>query len=81
MLIIWINWKTYFVHGAAIAENEVDGAFNVAFLEVMPAGVVAESILCAVESAAGEVSFVAGNPKRHRLPPLHPRQRRRRRIL
>lgn len=42
----------YFVHGPAIPENKVDGAFNVTFLEVMPPCVVTKSVLCPIKSTA-----------------------------
>lgn len=71
----------YPVHGAAVAEDEVDGALDVALLEVMASRVVAERVLRAVEAAAEEVRLVPGYAERRRLPPLHPRQRRRRRVL
>jgi len=71
--IFYVARFTYLVHGPAIAKNEIDGSFNVAFLEVMSACIVAKGVLCTVETASGEVCFVAGYAKRHRLPSLHPR--------
>jgi len=50
--------STDFVDGTAIAKDEVDGALNVAVLEVMAAGVVTQGVLVAVESAPREVSLV-----------------------
>ena len=50
--------NNYFEHGTGIAEDEVNGTLNVAVLEVMAAGVVAESVLGSVESASSEVGLV-----------------------
>ena len=50
--------KKYLVDGPAIAKDEIDGAFNIAFLEIMAASVVAKSVLCTVESTSREICFV-----------------------
>jgi len=71
----------YLVHGPAIPENEIYGTLDVTFFEVMTASIVAESVLCTVEPAAGEIGFVPRNAKRRRLPPLHSRHRRRSSVL
>jgi len=63
----------YLVHGPAIAKDEIYGALDVTFFEIMAASVVAKSVLCTVESTAGEIGFVSGYAKRRRLPPLHSR--------
>lgn len=76
-----MNELKYLVHGPAIPKNKINGSLNIAFLEVMPSCIVAKCVLCTVESAAGEVCFVAGNAKRRRLPPLHPRHWCRRCVL
>lgn len=47
----------------------------------MPSGVVAQSVLCSVEPAAGEVRLIPWYTKRCCLPPLHSRHRCWRRIL
>lgn len=41
--------QEYLVHGPAIPKDEINGALDVAFLEVMPASVVAKCVLCTVE--------------------------------
>lgn len=43
---------SYFVHGPAISKDEIDGALNVTIFEVMPASIVAEGVLSAVETTA-----------------------------
>jgi len=60
----------YLVHGSSISEDEVDGAFDVAIIEVVTAGVVAKCVLRAVKSASEEVGLVAGDAESHSLPPL-----------
>lgn len=47
----------------------------------MPSCIVAKSVLCAVESTAGEVRLISRYPERRRLPSLHARQWCRRCIL
>ncbi|KAH0456474.1 hypothetical protein IEQ34_014381 [Dendrobium chrysotoxum] len=48
--------------GETIAENEVNGTLNEALAEVMPALLVEQSVLGAIEAAAVERSLVTGDP-------------------
>lgn len=57
----------YLVEGLAGAEDVIDGAMDGALLEVMPASVVPQRVLQAVESAAVEGRLVAPDPGGHRL--------------
>lgn len=43
---------TFVIDRSSVAENEVDGSLDEAFLEKMAAGVVAERVLSSVEAAA-----------------------------
>jgi hypothetical protein len=72
---------THLVEGAGVAEDEVNGALDVAVAEVVPAGVVAQRVLRAVEPAAEEEGLVAGDAERHRLPSLRAGHRRRSCVL
>lgn len=62
-----IRARIYLVEGFSIAEYKIDGALDVAILEVMAATVVVESVLSAEESAAPKRRLVAADSDRHRL--------------
>lgn len=42
----------YFVDGSAVAKDEINGAFNIAILEIVAARVVTKSVLCAVKATS-----------------------------
>ena len=75
------NESSNLIHGPAIPKYEINGAFNITFLEVMPTSVVAKSILRTIKPTTGEVRFIPRYPKRRRLPSLHSRPWRWRRVL
>lgn len=49
----------YIIERLAVAEDEIDRAFNITFSEEMAACIVAESVLSANECTTKEVSFVS----------------------
>ncbi len=50
--------KNYHINGLSVSKHEVNGAFNVAILEIVAASVVAESILTSKEATAVECCHV-----------------------
>jgi hypothetical protein len=42
--------KVYLVSGLTMPKNEINGALNVAALEIMPPLVIKEGVLCSIES-------------------------------
>ena len=71
----------YLVERQAIAEDEIDGALDVAILEVVATLMVVESILAAHEAAVVERRGVACDSERHCLLPYRPCWRDGRRVL
>ena len=59
----------YEVEGSAVPENEVDGALDVAAVEVVAALVVVERVLRAVEVDVEEGAVISADPQCHGLPP------------
>ena len=59
--------RAVLVDGLAEAEDEVDGAPDLAAAEVVPSLVVAQRVLEALELAAVEGALVAADQRRHRL--------------
>jgi hypothetical protein len=71
----------YLVERQAVAEDEVDGALDVAVFEVVAARMVVQSVLAAHEAAAVERRCVPCDPQRHCLLPYCSRWRDGRRVL
>jgi len=69
------------VEGARVAEDEVDGALDVAAAEQVAALLVQQCVLRAVEAAPVEGGLVAGDAQRHRLAARAPRVRGGSRVL
>ena len=57
----------YLIVGLAVSEDEIDGAFNVAILEVMLPLLVVQGVLGAVESHAVKLGLVSVDSECHRL--------------
>ena len=76
----WVKFG-YLVERQAIAEDEVDGALDVAIFEVVATLMVVQSILTAHEAAAVECRGVACDSQRHCLLPYCSCWRKWRRVL
>ena len=72
---------TDLVQGPCVPKYEIDGALDVAVVEVVPADVVEQRVLRPQDPAPVQHGLVAGQPQRHRLLPDRPRRRRRRGVL
>jgi hypothetical protein len=72
---------TYLVQGPCVPKDEIDGALDVAVVEVVPADVVEQRVLRPQDLAPVEHGLVAGQPQRHRLLADRPRRSRRRGVL
>jgi hypothetical protein len=79
--LVWQLQLAYRVQGLSIAEDEVDGSFDIAILEVMAPNVITECILGSVEATAVESCHVSGNSKRGTLLPIYACRGRRCRVL
>ena len=57
----------YMEYGFASAKDEINGALNVAFVIVMSAFIIEQSIVSAIESTVVKCNFICRNECRYRL--------------
>ena len=62
-----VRESTYGEERTSVAEDEVDGALDVAVVVVMASLLIVERVLGAVEAAAIECGLISLNPKGHGL--------------
>lgn len=73
--------SAHLIEGPAIAEDEVDRAFDEAILKVVTTCVIEQRVLCAIESTIVERGLVAANHQGHSLFAQLPRLRHRSNVL